>query len=83
MNGQQAISTVRSFDDLDDAARIDAIMRIEDPADRERVQLSLTLETHSEVKALKAERRYLTGLAHVFTAIVAAAVGIVGQPLRP
>ncbi len=83
MNGRQAISTVRSFDDLDDAARIDAIMSIADPADRERVQLSLTLETHSEVKTMKAERRYMSGLAHVFTVIVAAALGIVGQPLRP
>lgn len=83
MRGKQAISTVQSFKDLDDAARIDAIMSIENPADREMVQLSLILETHSEVKALKSERRYLTGLAHVLTAIVAATVGIIGQPLRP
>ena len=73
---------VRTFEDLDDATRVNAIMEL--PAtEREEVVLSLLLETHKEIKELKQERRWLYGAGHLVTAVVAGAVGIFGQPLRP
>lgn len=73
---------VRTFDDLDDATRINAIMDLT-PNERTEVFLSLLLETHKEVRALKQERRWLYGAGHFVTALVAGAIGIFGQPLRP
>ncbi len=73
---------VRTFEDLDDATRVNAIMEL--PVDeRNAVMVALLLETHKDVKDLKRERRWLYGAGHLVTAIVAGAVGIFGQPLRP
>ena len=73
---------VRTFEDLDDATRVDAIMKL--PSDeRDAVMVALLLETHKDVKDLKRERRWLYGAGHLVTAIVAGAAGILGQPLRP
>ncbi len=73
---------VRTFEDLDDATRINAIMELT-AEERTEVFLSLLLETHKEVRELKRERRWLYGAGHLVTAMIAGAIGIFGQPLRP
>ncbi len=83
MDGHESVATIRSSADLDDAARIDAIMSIPHPEDRERVQIALLLEVVGEVKQIKRERRYLYGFGHVAAVAIATIAGIFGQPLRP
>ena len=73
---------VRTFEDLDDATRVDAIMKL--PSDeRDAVMVALLPETHKDIKDLKRERRWLYGAGHAVAIVIASVLGILGQPLRP
>ena len=61
---------VRTFEELDDATRVNAIMRLPD-AEREEVMVALLLETNRDIRELKKERRWLYGAGHAVAIVIA------------
>jgi len=83
-NGEarRVVADAKTFEDLDEATRIESIMALSE-AERTALLAHLLFENHREIAALRSSRALTTVGAHVLTGVVAALLGLFGQPYAP
>ncbi len=82
MTGRNLTQMATSLQGLDDAARVDFVMRLNEE-DRDAMGWLLLLQTSRDVQDLKRDRRRLTAVGHMAAALMGGLLGVLGQPLRP
>ena len=82
MTDHDIARTMQSFEDLEMDARVDHLLS-RSPEEGRVLSAYLLLSMRDEIQEIKRERRWVYTVGHAFAIVIAAAAGILGQPLRP